>query len=35
VVDDALASEVERALYDLVPGWLAETRGFAAVEYFP
>jgi hypothetical protein len=35
VVDDAVGSELERALDDLVPGWLAETWGFAAVEYFP
>ena len=35
VVDDAVGSELERALDDLIRGWLAETWGFAAVEYFP
>ena len=35
VVDGAVGSELERALDDLVPGWLAETWGFAAVESFP
>lgn len=35
VVDDAVGSALERALDDLVPGWLAETWGFTAVEYFP
>ena len=35
VVDDAVGCALERALDDLVPGWLAETWGFTAVESFP
>ena len=35
VVDDAAGSELERALDDFVPRWLAETWGFKVVHYFP
>jgi hypothetical protein len=35
VVDDAAGSELERALDEFVPGWLADTWGFKAVHYFP
>ena len=35
VVDAAAGSELERALDDLVPRWLAETWGFEAVHYSP
>ena len=35
VVDDAAGGELERALDDFVPRWLAETWGFGAVHYLP
>jgi hypothetical protein len=35
VVDDAVGTELERALDDLVQRWVTETWGFTAVEYFP
>lgn len=35
VVDAAVGSELERALDDFVPGWVTQTWGFTAVEYFP
>jgi hypothetical protein len=35
VVDEAVGTDLERALDDLVPRWLAETWGFEAVEYSP
>jgi hypothetical protein len=35
VVDQAVGSDLERALDDFVPRWLAETWGFAAVDYSP
>jgi hypothetical protein len=35
VVDDAVGSDLERALDDFVPRWLADTWGFAAVHYSP
>jgi hypothetical protein len=35
VVDEARGSELERALDDFVPGWLADTWGFGNVHYFP
>jgi hypothetical protein len=35
VVDKAVGSDLERALDEFVPGWLAETWGFQAVHYFP
>ena len=35
VVDDAVGSELERALDRFVPVWLADTWGFEAVHYFP
>jgi hypothetical protein len=35
VVDQAVGSDLERALDDFVPRWLAETWGFTAVDYSP
>jgi hypothetical protein len=35
VVDRMAGTELERALDDLVPGWLAETWGFEDVHLFP
>ena len=35
VVDDAVGSELESALDELVPRWLTETWGFRSVHYFP
>jgi hypothetical protein len=35
VVDHAVGSELERALDDFVPRWLAGTWGFEAVHHFP
>jgi hypothetical protein len=35
VVDDAVGTDLEQALDDFVPRWLAETWGFAAVDYAP
>jgi hypothetical protein len=35
VVDDALGTDLERALDELVPRWLAETWRFRSVEYSP
>ncbi len=35
VVDHAVGSDLERALDEFVPRWLAETWGFSAVDYSP
>jgi hypothetical protein len=35
VVDEALGTDLERALDEFVPRWLAETWGFRAVDYSP
>ncbi len=35
VVDEVAGTELERAIDDFVPGWLADTWGFEAVAYFP
>jgi len=35
VVDQATGTELERAVDDFVPRWLAHTWGFDAVHYFP
>jgi len=35
VVDDAVGTELERALDELVPAWLAETWGFRSVHRVP
>jgi uncharacterized glyoxalase superfamily protein PhnB len=35
VVDQMVGSELERALDEFVPGWLAEVWGFGAVDYRP
>jgi hypothetical protein len=35
VVDAAAGGELERALDEFVPRWLAETWGFEAVDWFP
>ncbi len=35
LVDAMAGSELERALADLIPAWLAETWGFRSVHYFP
>jgi hypothetical protein len=35
VVDDAVDTDLERALDELVPKWLAETWGFRSVHYSP
>jgi hypothetical protein len=35
VVDERLGSDLERALAELIPSWLADTWGFRAVHYFP
>ncbi len=35
VIDQALGTELEHALEDFVPRWLAEVWEFAAVRYFP
>jgi hypothetical protein len=35
VVDDAVGTDLERALDELVPTWLAETWGFRSVHYSP
>ena len=35
VVDDAAGTDLERALADVIPRWLAETWGFRSVHYFP
>ena len=35
VIDDAVDSELEHALADFVPRWMAEVWGFAAVHYSP
>ena len=35
VVDQAVGTDLERALDDFVPRWLAETWGFGSVYYFP
>jgi RimJ/RimL family protein N-acetyltransferase len=35
LVDDARGSELERALDEFVPSWLADTWGFRNVHYFP
>jgi hypothetical protein len=35
VVDDHVGGELERALDDFIPSWLADTWGFRAVHYFP
>lgn len=35
VVDEQRGSELERALGDFVPGWLADTWGFRAVHFYP
>jgi hypothetical protein len=35
VVDDAVGSELERALDELLPRWLADTWGFDAVHWSP
>jgi hypothetical protein len=35
VVDDAAGKQLERALDDFVPGWLAETWGFKSVDFSP
>ncbi|HET7171246.1 MAG TPA: hypothetical protein VFI18_06400 [Gaiellales bacterium] len=35
VVDDAVGTELERALDELVPDWLAETWGFRSVHRLP
>jgi hypothetical protein len=35
VVDDSAGTELERALDDFVPRWLAETWGFQAVRFHP
>jgi hypothetical protein len=35
VVDERHEGALERALDELIPGWLADTWGFRAVRYFP
>jgi hypothetical protein len=35
VIDEAVGSELERALDDFVPRWLAETWKFTAIDYSP
>jgi RimJ/RimL family protein N-acetyltransferase len=35
VVDEAVGTELERALDELVPGWLAGTWGFTSVHFSP
>jgi len=35
VVDEHQGDELERALDELIPTWLADTWGFRAVHYFP
>lgn len=35
VVDQATGTDLERALDEFVPRWLAETWGFASVDYSP
>ena len=35
LVDEALGTDLERALDDFVPQWLAETWGFGSVHYHP
>ena len=35
LVDRALGTDLERALADFIPQWLASTWGFEAVHYFP
>jgi len=35
VIDDAVGTELERALDEFVPRWLSETWGFARVDYSP
>ena len=35
LVDEALGTDLERALDDFVPRWLAETWGFGSVHYHP
>ena len=35
VVDDAVGTELERALDELVPAWLAESWGFRSVQRLP
>ena len=35
VVDDAVGTELERALADFVPGWLADAWAFRSVDYSP
>jgi hypothetical protein len=35
VVDAAVGTDLERALADIIPAWLAETWGFRAVHYWP
>jgi hypothetical protein len=35
VIDEAVGSELERALDDFVPRWLAETWRFTAIDYSP
>ena len=35
VVDDAVGTDLERALDELVPKWLHESWGFRSVHYFP
>jgi len=35
VVDDQAGGELDRALAEVVPSWLAETWGFRAVHYYP
>jgi hypothetical protein len=35
VVDEAVGSELERALDEFVPRWLADTWGFERVHHFP
>jgi hypothetical protein len=35
VIDDAVGSELERALDDVVPRWLRDAWGFESVHYYP
>jgi hypothetical protein len=35
VVDDAVGTDLEHALDDFVPGWLADVWGFSSVHYDP
>lgn len=35
VVNEAVATDLQRTLDDFVPRWLADTWGFKAVHYYP